>query len=104
MTTPTTPLGDYGASLLRTTVPAVWGTAVAGLLAWAGPRLPGGLGDTLGVLLRSELVSGLLVAASIAGWYALARRLERRLPAWLVRAALGSTASPTYPREPDVQQ
>jgi hypothetical protein len=97
-TTAATSLGDYGASLLRTAVPSLWGTALAALLAWVLPRVPGDVGEALSSLLGSELVTGLLVAASIAAWYAVARWLEPRLPAWLTRLVLGSSAAPTYTR------
>jgi hypothetical protein len=96
-----TSLGDYGASLLRTAVPAAWGTVVAALVAWLAPRVPGNVGDALTTLLQSEVVLGLLVTVAIAVWYALARWLEPRLPDWLTRLVLGSAAAPTYARVTD---
>ncbi|WHP18850.1 hypothetical protein [Cellulomonas sp. ES6] len=91
-----TSLGDYGASLLRTAVPAAWGTALAALLSWLLPRVPGDVGDALASLLRSDVVTSVLVAAAIAAWYAVARWIEPHLPDWLTRLVLGSAAAPEY--------
>jgi hypothetical protein len=49
-------------------------------------------------VLSSDVVLSLLVVASIAVWYAIARWLEPRLPDWLTRLVLGSAAAPTYAR------
>jgi hypothetical protein len=91
-----TSLGDRGASILRTAIPALWGTVVASVLAWALPLLPGDVGEALSTLLSSDVVVALLVTAAIALWYALARWIEPHLPDWLTRLVLGSAAAPTY--------
>lgn len=95
-TTGATSLGDRGASFLRTAIPSLWGTVVASVLAWALPLLPGDVGEALSTLLASDVVVALLVTASIAIWYALARWIEPRIPDWLTRLVLGSAAAPMY--------
>lgn len=100
--TGTTTLGDRGASILRTAVPSLWGTVVAAILGWALPLLPGDVGQALADLLGSDVVLSLLVVASIAAWYAIARWLEPRLPDVLTRIVLGSAAAPTYPKVAEV--
>lgn len=99
--TGTTTLGDRGASILRTAVPSLWGTIVAAILSWALPLLPGDVGQALADVLSSDVVVSLLVVASIAAWYVIARWIEPRLPAWLTRVILGSAAAPTYARVTD---
>jgi hypothetical protein len=91
-----TSLGDRGASILRTTIPAAWGTVVAQLLAWLAPLLPGDVGTSLDDLLSSELAIAFITAAAIAVWYALWRIVEPRIPDWLTRLVLGSAAAPAY--------
>jgi hypothetical protein len=91
-----TSLGDRGASILRTAIPAVWGAVVIQLLAWLAPSLPGDVGDSLATLLESEVALGFVTAVAIAIWYALWRVVEPHLPDWLTRLVLGSAAAPTY--------
>ncbi|MBD3779178.1 MAG: hypothetical protein IE923_07930 [Micrococcales bacterium] len=43
----------------------------------------------------------LLVTASTAGWYALARRIEARPSTWLRRILLGSAAASAYEHDDD---
>lgn len=74
---------------------------MAAILGWALPLLPGDVGQALAALLGSDVVVSLLVVASIAAWYAVARWLEPRLPDWLTRVVLGSAAAPTYARTTD---
>lgn len=100
-TTGTTNLGDYGASILRTAVPSLWGTLVASLLTWLLPRVPGDVGDSLTALLQSEVAVAFLVTLSIAVWYAIARKVEPHVPDWLTRLILGSAAAPAYAKTTD---
>lgn len=79
-------------SILRTVVPALWGSLIGWLLA-AVPLLEP-LRDLL--LSQSEVLIPILGAVIIAAWYAFWRWLEPLLPAWLVRAVLGSAKTPVY--------
>lgn len=93
-TVDTTGLSDRAVSILRTVVPGAW----SALIAWALGRWPA-LADTLtswGVDLTSAAVQSVVMAAVLAAWYAGWRWAEPRIPAWLVRLVLGSSASPTY--------
>lgn len=89
---------DGGASVLRTVVPAVWGTTIVQVVAVLGPHLPGDLGPALAGWLASETTVALVSAAAVALWYAVARRVEQHIPDWLTRVVLGSAARPAYPR------
>lgn len=82
-------------SILRTIVPALWGSLVAWLLGIA-PLLSPLEAHLLGV---ADVILPILTAVIIAAWYAFWRWLEPRLPAWLTRAVLGSAQSPTYGRQ-----
>ncbi|GGM14409.1 hypothetical protein [Micromonospora yangpuensis] len=76
---------DYLISLIRTAVPVGVGAA----LAWLASRA--------GIVLDAESSTGLvaaMVALAIAGYYALVRALETRVP-WL-GVLLGKPASPVY--------
>lgn len=89
-------LSDRAVSYLRTAVPIIWGTLVTYLLGWVAPHLPGELGPLLVDALGGEAAVTLVVALAIAGWYALWRVLEPRIPAWLARVVLGSSSTPVY--------
>lgn len=91
-----TVLSDRAVSYLRTIVPVLWGSLVATTLRVISPHLPGDVGQALADLLESELALSLVTAAGIAGWYWVWRRLERRIPDWLVRLVLGSARTPGY--------
>ena len=93
---PQQPLSDRAVSYLRTAVPIAWGTLVTYLLGWLAPHLPGELGPLLVDALGGEAAVTLVVALAIAGWYALWRILEPRLPDSLTRIVLGSATSPVY--------
>lgn len=82
-------IGDYGASVVRTVVSYAWGLVVTGLLQW-WTGAPVELADWLG----SDMTLGAITAAATAGWYALWRRLEEHVPAWVRRITLGSARSP----------
>ena len=91
-----TVLSDRAVSYLRTIVPVLWGSIVATILRVISPHLPGDVGQALADFLASELALSLVTAAGIAGWYWVWRRLERRIPDWLVRLVLGSARTPGY--------
>lgn len=91
-----TALSDRAVSYLRTIVPVLWGSIVATILRVISPHLPGDVGQALADLLESELALSVATAAGIAGWYCVWRRLERRIPDWLVRLVLGSARTPGY--------
>lgn len=102
MSAPTQTLSDRAVSHLRTIVPTLWGSLVALLLGWVAPHLPGDVGQLLADALGGEAAVALVVAAAIAGWYALWRRVEPRIPDWLTRIVLGSASAPSYMPEADV--
>ncbi|WP_402465824.1 hypothetical protein [Isoptericola aurantiacus] len=83
-------MNDKVTSWLRTAVPALWGSAVAWLLARYA--LPVEVAD----LLQSPVATSAVVALAIGAWYALWRWLEPHLPAWATRLVLGSNSAPTY--------
>ena len=91
-----TALSDRAVSYLRTIVPVLWGSLVATILRVISPHLPGDVGQALADLLASELALSVATASTIAAWYWIWRRLERRIPDWLVRLALGSARTPGY--------
>lgn len=94
MTTST--LSDRAVSTLRTAVPVAWGSLVGLVLGWVAPHLPGDLGPLLADFLGGEEALTFVVALAIAGWYAVWRRVEKRIPDWLTRIVLGSAAAPSY--------
>ena len=79
-------------SILRTLVPALWGSLVAWLLGVA-PLLAPLEAHLLGL---SDVILPVLTAVIIGAWYAFWRWLEPRLPDWLTRAVLGSAKTPSY--------
>lgn len=81
-------MSDYLTSVIRTAVPTAWGTAVAWLIG-AG-LLPADLTET------AEGFAVVLVAVSVAGYYAIVRAAEPHLPDWLTRVLLGSGKPPNY--------
>jgi hypothetical protein len=80
-------------SILRTVVPALWGSVIAWLIGVA-PLLAPLEAHLLGV---ADIILPIITALIIGGWYALWRWLEPRLPDWVTRAVLGSAKTPTYP-------
>lgn len=79
-------------SILRTVVPALW----AAFINWAlviVPVLEPHREELLGYGLPLAVVASAILTAT---WYASWRWLEPRLPAWLIRAALGSAKVPSY--------
>lgn len=79
-------------SILRTLVPALWGSAIAWLLTIVPVLAP--LREQL--LTYGDLAVPIISALIIGAWYALWRWLEPRLPDWLTRVLLGSAKAPTY--------
>lgn len=81
-------LRDWGISVLRTVVPVLWGYVIT----WVATLSP-----VISSALEREAVYAAVVAAVTAVWYALFRRIERFIPAWLTRLILGANSAPVYP-------
>ena len=79
-------------SILRTVVPALWGSLIAWLIGVL-PILAPLQADLTGL---ADILLPVLTAVIIAAWYAFWRWLEPRLPDWLTRAVLGSAKAPRY--------
>ena len=79
-------------SILRTVVPALWGSFIAWLIGVL-PILAPLEADLRGL---ADILLPIITAVIIAAWYALWRWLEPRLPDWLTRAVLGSAKTPVY--------
>ncbi|APU22657.1 hypothetical protein [Actinoalloteichus sp. GBA129-24] len=84
-------MSDRVVSLIRTVIPVWWGSILAWLVSLG---LPDGIAEAAADL------GPLLVGLTIAGWYAVARWLESRLPTWLVRVLFGSSRAPSYAAAP----
>jgi hypothetical protein len=85
-------LNDYVTSIIRTAVPYAWGLLITYLVS-----LVPGVAPALLPAMPVVLGWGPLIAAAIAGaWYALMRKVEPRLPAWLTVIVLGSNSQPKY--------
>lgn len=85
-------------AILRTLVPALWGSFIAWLLGLI-PALAPLEAQLLGV---SEMFIPVLTAVLIGAWYAFWRWLEPRLPNWITTAVLGSAKTPSYQGKNDV--
>jgi hypothetical protein len=79
-------------SILRTLVPALWGSVIAWLIGVL-PILAPMEADLAGL---ADVALPVITAVIIGAWYAFWRWLEPRLPDWLTRAVLGSAKTPTY--------
>ncbi|WP_417220479.1 hypothetical protein [Arthrobacter sp.] len=79
-------------SILRTLVPALWGSFIGWVLAVV-PVLEPLRAD---LIAYGDLAIPVISAVLIGAWYALWRWLEPRLPDWLTRILLGSAKAPTY--------
>lgn len=79
-------------ALLRTIVPALWGSLISWLIG-ALPILAPLETDLRGL---ANVILPIITAVIIAAWYAFWRWLQPRLPDWLVRAVLGSAKTPVY--------
>jgi hypothetical protein len=94
-------LSDYVTSIIRTVVPFAWGLLITYLVS----LLPG-VAPTLLPAMPVVLGWGPVIAGAIAaGWYALMRKIEPKLPAWLTVIVLGSNKTPAYvdPNSPSVR-
>jgi hypothetical protein len=83
-------VSDYLTSVIRTAVPVLWGALITYLIT---------LVPAVAHIVDPANVVGLgpAVAAVLAGaWYALMRKIEPMLPAWLTMIVLGSNKQPTY--------
>lgn len=79
-------------ALLRTLVPALWGSLIAWLIGVL-PILAPLEADLKGL---ADIILPVLTAVIIGAWYAFWRWLEPRMPDWLTRAVLGSAKTPRY--------
>jgi hypothetical protein len=84
-------VSDYVLSLIRTVVPVLWGALITYLVS----LIPGvaQLIDPANVIGFGPAVAAVLASA----WYALMRKIEPMLPAWLTVIVLGSNTPPVYP-------
>lgn len=96
MTLPEQPASvkDWGLSWIRTGVPILWGY----LLTFVAARLP----EVHDLLTANPYLPGLITGLVALIWYALMRRVEHHLPAWLTRFVLGANTPPRYV-EPSVR-
>ncbi len=69
-------------SILRTIVPALWGS----FITWAIGLLPALEPHREALLEYGTPLSAIIAAVLIAAWYAFWRWLEPKLPDWLTRA------------------
>jgi len=79
-------------ALLRTIVPALWGSLIAWLIGVL-PILAPLEADLKGL---ADILLPIITAVIIGAWYAFWRWLEPRMPDWLTRAVLGSAKTPAY--------
>lgn len=91
-----TALSDRAVATLRTAVPTLWGLLVTTLLGALAGHLPDELYATVERVLASDVLLLLVVTAVVTAWYWLWRRVEDRVPLWLVRLVLGSARTPSY--------
>lgn len=85
-------MNDKVVSYLRTAVPVAWGSLVSLILQYVG----GEVSQTLNEMLSSEAVTLGVTSLVIFAWYAIWRKIEPVLPAWLTRIVLGSNQTPVY--------
>ena len=79
-------------AILRTVVPALWGSLIAWLIGVL-PILAPLEADLRGL---ADILLPVVTAVIIGAWYAFWRWLEPRMPDWLTTAVLGSSKTPTY--------
>ena len=87
-------------SILRTIVPALWGSFIGWVLSLLPILEP--LREPL--LEYGTPLSAVVGAVLIGAWYAFWRWLEPRIPDWLKRAVLGSAKSPEYGKHVKITQ
>jgi hypothetical protein len=83
-----TSLRAWGLSWIRTATPLLWGF----LLTFVGSKIPAVRG-----LLDNPEVYAVIDGGITLAWYAVFRRIEHHLPAWLTRFVLGANTAPVYP-------
>lgn len=84
-------LSDTFVSIIRTVVPAAWGS----LVAWLITLVP-----AIGAIEEQSLALGQLVTLVVIGaWYSVARILEPRMPKWLQKILFGTDTTPDYSKE-----
>lgn len=79
-------------SILRTVVPALWGSFIVWLLGLVPVFEP--LREDL--LAYADLAVPIIAGVIIGAWYAFWRWLEPKLPDWATRILLGSAHAPAY--------
>lgn len=89
MTAPEQPpsVRDWGLSWIRTGVPLLWGNLLTFLLT----RFP----DVHALLDQPQVLAAVVGGVTLL-WYALMRRVEHLLPAWLTRIVIGANTAPRY--------
>jgi hypothetical protein len=83
-------VSDYAVSVIRTVVPLLWGMLIAYVVTLV-PSVAHVI-DPASVVGYGPALAAVLAAA----WYALMRKIEPHLPAWLTVIVLGSNKAPTY--------
>lgn len=86
-------LSDYLTSVIRTAVPAVWGTALAWLVSV-------GVLDQAAAAGPGAAAGGFLVTVFIGAYYVVVRLLEPHLPPFLAVLLLGASKAPAYGSSP----
>lgn len=88
---------DAAIARIKTAVPAWWGAVVTWLLLQLTAHLPIEVLGPLSDLLTSVPAQALVVAVAALLWHWLWGWLGRLVPDWLLRLAVGSTQTATYP-------
>ena len=86
-------MSDRVVALLRTAVPAAWGT----FLLWLATVLP--VSEDLMAQL-GPVGTSVLAPIAVAVWYAVARKVEAHVPGWLRAILSGHPALPTGYEKP----
>lgn len=83
-----TNLSDTIVSIIRTVVPAAWGSLVAWLI---------GLIPALHIIEEQTAALGQIVSLVVIGlWYSVTRYLEPKMPEWLQSILFGVNTAPDY--------
>ena len=81
-------LSDTVVSIIRTVVPAAWGS----LMAWLITMIP-----ALHIIEDQSFALGQIVSLVVIGlWYSVSRTLEPRMPEWLRNILFGVSSTPEY--------
>jgi len=88
---------DVAIARIKTAVPAWWGAVVTWLLLQLAAHLPADVLGALADLLTSLPAQALVLALATLAWHWVWGKVGRLVPDWLLRLALGSTRTATYP-------